>query len=60
MCQASGRVCSWGKLYMCTCHISGMVLLGWLIPGADPGFGNEGGGGKISSEASYIYERREY
>ena len=28
-------------------------------PGADPGFGN-GGGGKISSEASYIYERSEY
>ena len=25
--------------------------------GADPGFGN-GGGGKISSEASYIYELR--
>ena len=30
------------------------------VAGADPGFGNwGGGGGKISSEASYIYERRE-
>ena len=26
----------------------------YVISGADPGFGN-GGGGKISSEASYIY-----
>ena len=36
----------------------------WTGAGADPGFGNGGGGGKISSEASYIYkesyERREY
>ena len=32
----------------------------YVISGADPGFGNGGGGGKISSEASYIYERSEY
>ena len=29
------------------------------VSGADPGFGNGGGGGKISSEARYIHERRE-
>ena len=34
------------------------MVIHYLIQGADPGFGH-GGGGKISSEASYIYERSE-
>ena len=31
-----------------------------LCAGADPGFGNGGGGGYICWEASYIYELSEY